>query len=669
MYHLLFLIIFLFVFSSCRQLSHQTDQVLSAAENNKEQLEQVLQHYDRQESEQLKNAVEYLIVNMYGQYAYDTLSLHIYRPILKELREQSIPATDLDIKWKHLKGRYPPHHHIYNHYYFDATKITAGFLIHDIDLAYETWKNNPYRDSISYENFCEYVLPYRKQRGLAIEDWRSIFSQKHKDYLASKYPSPMIPVLDSLLFYYRDYKHTSSLMPDYPYITIHDVLLSGRSLCEQRCWFNTMLFSALGIPATIDYVPAWGNRNNNHTWNTVQFGDTFYAMEPFWDHDRWKYRRLYNNINEDPWWGKFRLPKVFRYTYELNDEGPFFDREVKRDDIPLFFRNPNQKDVSNEYFTTHDVVIHIPEPSAPYYYLCVFNNGGWVPVQWGKRSREKVTFKNMGCGIVYLPAQFENGTVIPVGLPFILTYTGEKKYLPPKEPEETIAIRQTGPKSALDEANSKTMIGGKIQGANSPDFSDAVDLANVDQLIEISAEFPVWNTGKFRYIRFVFSCEETPNNRDPLNSMMLYGNIGEIVLYSNNKPIVAENVLCSESISVENAQKAFDGEPYTSVNPIVSETIDANLQVWIGVDLGKPVKPDKIELFSKNNDIYIYRGWTYHLYYWANDEWQLIASKKVRGNELVFNKVPQEALLLLKCMDKDLRERIFTYQDHKQVWW
>lgn len=42
-----------------------------------------------------------------------------------------------------------------------------------------------------------------------------------------------------------------------------------RGSCDDKARYNTLLMSALGMAVTIDFVPAWGNRNNGHSWNAL----------------------------------------------------------------------------------------------------------------------------------------------------------------------------------------------------------------------------------------------------------------------------------------------------------------------------------------------------------------------------------------------------------------
>jgi hypothetical protein len=143
--------------------------MLKQAGSNRKELEQVLKHYSDSPTDSLKLcAAEFLIMNMsLSQYTCDTGSLHLYRPVLKHLDSlmKTSSSDPLQEQWALLKKQYPLQAHVYHRTYPDIKHITADYLIHDINLSVDMWMGNPYRDSISFHDFCEYVLPYRKRPG------------------------------------------------------------------------------------------------------------------------------------------------------------------------------------------------------------------------------------------------------------------------------------------------------------------------------------------------------------------------------------------------------------------------------------------------------------------------------------------------------------------------
>ena len=113
-------------------------------------------------------------------------------------------------------------------------------------------------------------------------------------------------VTDSLHRMYSDLMHNNwaaASMPIYNAASFEQV---KRGSCDDKAWYNCLMMSALGMGVAIDFVPEWGNRAGGHSWNSLVVGGETYPFEPFWDDDRWKYKRIYNNECFDLLWGKFR---------------------------------------------------------------------------------------------------------------------------------------------------------------------------------------------------------------------------------------------------------------------------------------------------------------------------------------------------------------------------
>lgn len=250
---------------------------------------------------------------------------------------------------------------------------------------------------------------------------------------------------DSLLFLYKDIVHSPYYVPLIPILTASTFEKIKTGTCEQRCWFNSLLLSSVGMAAAVDFVPVWGNRNGGHSWNVIIVNGESYAFEAFWDDDRWKYKRIYNNKSYDSFWGKFRLPKVYRKTFSNHTEGPLSDKKVAREDIPPLFLNEKKTDVSSEYFETQDIRVILNtdsiNPIPGYAYLSVYNYQDWIPVQWGKIKDQQVTFDKMGKDIVYLPTYYVKGKSIPAGQPFWLKSDGTLQNLSANGEKGQVVIR------------------------------------------------------------------------------------------------------------------------------------------------------------------------------------------------------------------------------------
>ena len=92
--------------------------------------------------------------------------------------------------------------------------------------------------------------------------------------------------------------------------------------------------------------------------------------------------------------------------------------------------------------------------------------------------------------------------------------------------------------------------------------------------------------------------------------------------------------------------------------------------IWAAVEFEEPAAPAVVRYLPRNDDNFIREGETYQLFYWDSEGWKLI--KTLKGNRegvLRIDEVPRGALLWLRNRTKGNEERIFTYEDGKQVWW
>ena len=62
----------------------------------------------------------------------------------------------------------------------DVKIVTAGFLIQNIDSAFVQWKEGPWARHLDFEDFCEYLLPYRISNE-PLEYWRDMLSGKYRE--------------------------------------------------------------------------------------------------------------------------------------------------------------------------------------------------------------------------------------------------------------------------------------------------------------------------------------------------------------------------------------------------------------------------------------------------------------------------------------------------------
>lgn len=671
--------LFLFALFACvnNKNEKQLQRVLTLAGQNRTELEKVLKHY-RNDSLKLE-AAKYLIRNMPGNVSYDSTKLYKYRPILLKLdslrqreKTEQINALDsINKEWPLFIQHKQIGADIYSKQEQDLFTVSADYLIENIDQSFDAWQNTISRDSVDFNTYLQYILPYRRQNGYVAESWRKYFLNRYGKLYPDTFSSYRLAV-DSLFELAREYQVNWVNISNYPYICLYDYNLSKMSRCPDRCWFNSMLMSAFGIPCAIDYVPAWGNRNSSHSWNAAIINGktcSFEATGP--KKGKWKTNQVYNNVWIDEYWMVSRLPKVFRYSYESIKEGPSTNKESNSSNTPLTFLSGKYKDVSNEYFTTSDIEIPVKKGTAPekasYAYLFVFNQNIWQPVFWGEIKSSVVRFKKMGRNIVYLPGFYVNGEVIPFNDPFILREDGSIQYLGANTTKNiTVTLERKYCERPELSFWKEWNTGARFEIADNRNF------ANPNTIFTVPAcklTPNVWTLDKSvatRYIRYQF-----PEEIEEAEELAA---LAELYFYQKNESgepelLKGEIVLPDTKMSQE-AKKLIDDNILTYANlSFKKKTAEKPENCWIGIDFGRNVDITAIGLCPRNDKNSVIKGMEYELFYWNNDQWNSLNRKVATDYSLTYDNVPDNALLFLKCTTEGVENRIFTWEKNEQKWW
>ena len=650
--------VFLTVWRCC--LDTKLEQSLELAGDNRCELEKVLTHY--QDSGLKFDAARFLIEHMPGCHGTDSVSLEKLRPVY-DAYDQISRASDYqtDKAWgERIDSLEDKHSPLFGlpPGVMDLHHVKSEYLIREIDRSFEAWQRNVYAKDASFEDFCEYVLPYRRLNGLVADHARDTFYHRHADEYYKNEGKHWLDETDSLLYEYRHLTHSGFHGTRIPVQRAETFEYLRHGLCMHRCWYNSLLLSSLGMPTAIDFVPAWGNRNNSHTWNVVIMGGKSYAFESFWDADRWKYKRIYNNRNIDHLWGKFRLPKVYRYTYSNHIEGPVADGKVAREDIPPLFRNIKKKDVSAEYFDPHDVTLKLTETvpeDARYAYLSVFGYEQWHPVQWGKIKNDgTVTFRGMGKDMVYLPVYYKHGQTIPAGSPFKLESDGSMTPLEDNGLREKVHLRviKGAPVCDANRLHFNRPRGFRWVGLKDGKPDEEL-LEWKDSLTLKYSETDIRMDSNYRYVRMYL--------RDDTLSM------GEISFYTADGKIPFVKVLTKLNAfsASENVDMLTDGIEATACYGLVPER-------YVDFDLGAEYKLTGLGLYPYLKSE-IAEG-DYDLLCWDNGRWCPSGIQTAEGRGFMeFENVPVNCLMMLKNRNKGWdgfsSERTFIYKEGGHVCW
>jgi hypothetical protein len=397
---------------------------LDQAGENRAELEEAIEYFSSWDDTLKLNAIYYLIANMedhsYAVFGlFDSSGNRIEFDAAKFAEYDDVLDAVDSLENIHGTLEFDKDTLIY-----DIKTITADFLINQVDFAFRAWRTKPWSRRLSFDDFKEYVLPYRGSSE-PLEPWREYFFQQYSR-LDPLFPDS-VSAIEIANFINDDIKSWFTFDRRFYYHPtdqgLSEMMRNKYGRCEDMTNLAIYAMRSVGLAVTSDYTPYWANAGGNHAWNALVLASA--EVIPFMGCER------------NP--GEYSLPnkmaKVYRKMYSWQTENLVF-QERKQENIPRWLAGKSYKDVTEAYTQTCDVVYQfdkaIPD-SVDYAYLCVFNYGEWHAVHWGKVVGDAASFERMGTEIVYLPALYLNEEIVPYGAPFILKDNCDLQHLIPNQ--------------------------------------------------------------------------------------------------------------------------------------------------------------------------------------------------------------------------------------------
>lgn len=620
------------------------EYALSQAGDNRSELERVLVHY-KSEPEKLA-AAEFLIENMPAHFSYRDSTIYNYYAIADELLKSDLPHTIvrdslLNVK-KHL---YPD---LERKPVSDIKIMSADYLIYTIDHAFKVWKESEWAQHIDFNEFCESLLPYKVAEYQPFDHWRDTlsdaFSQNLKTQLYddeetnTTYRTVDIVRNEILSKVRRNGEYTDA---GYPLLTASQMKNIAYGRCVDYVNLAVATYRSVGIPSYIDATPFYGRFRAGHTWDVVVFsngGD----MPSEWDLACEHGKRFFPAQ---------RFPKVYRNTFAINR-----DRVRYRNESALKYPfDYCVKDITPQYTKTSDIEVDIYQNvklAEKFCYISIFNghNVEWSFVDYGIVDNGKACFKNIGRNILYIVQGFDGKRIINISDPFILHQNGEIEYYifdgSQKRPLDIHRKYFEGRNVAEMRLRLK---GGKIQAANSADFSDAVTMVTVENQY-VPDKFEINDNNGYRYWRY-------------LGADGSHGSIAELQFFDADTIITGTPIGC-KSASKESIDKAFDGNYLTNY-----ETENNPDGSWVGMDFGTKKQIRNVRIIPRSDDNDIHVGDVYELLYYNGNQWVSLGKKTATSNVLHYDDVPSHALYWVKDHTQGWDERPFIIRDKEQIEW
>lgn len=593
------------------------EDTLVFAGDNRRELEHVLNYYkDRGDTLKWK-AARFLIANMRDKFSYDIPEQETIRQAMALLKTKHV----IEKRWKNFPYVNFPK-------VYDAQVITADYLIENIELAFESWRRYEWGKYYSFDDFCEYLLPYRIGDE-PLERWRV----EYRDYF--------VPLLDSL-YKGSDVIEAASVVQDYAeragYMFSGDFNVPHHgALSLRRCWVGTCreycdyimyVFRTLGIPVTRDRYKYSPEIRHSHEWNAVE--DTTGRFIPIEFHE--------SGVKRD-WENKRRKGKVYR---------SYFAKQVH----PAFDGDYYLRDVTAEYFGKN--VVRIPIEKNEDGFIAVFAFESWVPVGRYEADGGYARIENIEPGTILMPMlQGERG-LVENGYPFMLEEGGAKIFKPDYAKKEKVKLTRKYPITAYMREHLYRINGTRLEGSNRLDFEKA-DLLKVvrDSGLYLKRHIKLHPEKHYRYLKF-----------NLIRKAQL--EIAELCIYADTaftEPLnfeFVEDLLPACSMPGREIDKARDGDWLS-----LYQTYKRG--AFLVLDFGKPVEIGGILWIPRNDDNYVKKGDCYELLCQDGaNGWVSLGRKVAEGDFVEFGDVPSNALLRLHNCTHGVEEQVFLWENGGQ---
>lgn len=649
--------------TSCTRDDLYVHYALKAAGDNRKELKTVLRHYRKEDPDKEKlKAAKYLIANMPGHYSYaDTTAINsYYRTALSILGTGPSPDWQRDTLRQISDRDYPG---LTRYIVSDVQIMTADYLIHNIDHAFTQWKTRPWAQHLTYEEFRDWILPYKVTELQSFDDWRDVLSSYYSDSIST------VPATDfdrnsiyGAIEIVRNEIHSKQSDIGLRVIWEGQAGIPLRSAetwthmtygsCMDYVTMGTAVFRSLGFPAAVDQVPSWGRNSEGHSWYV--FPD-----------DRGREQVTINSLILGAGMQFYPyecIPKVWRNTNTINRNLVKYRNTAKY----VYPFELCQQDVTERYNLTSDLVIEtIREQTAKlkdrkYVYIAMaVNSDGphWRVLDYGTLKRGKALFRNMGRNMQYIALGYDGHSLIPISNPFILHKSGKVKYInshdyssgdSPKTISMDLRRKYYESYNVVDMR--RRLLGGKLQCSDSPDFKDALTLYTIEDteipyLIELDADRP------YRYWRYL-----TPEGS--------WGSISELSFHDENGNKLTGKGIANPEAGQDAIDRAYDG------NLLSNFEINQPDGNWVGMDMGKPAVVRYASVSPRSDDNDICPGNEYELYCFDGQGWRSLGYQVAAGNTIHYDGIPLNTLLWLRNYTRGNNERPFIIREELNLeWW
>lgn len=667
----LFFILIIISFASCGHYPYPKEVVKALLESgdNKKELLKFLEYY--RDNDSLKyEAACFLVGNMpyhcsTVQYKIDSLYFNYFASVDSILDHN--PDALNDDTLKQLLGTY-----------FDSLPspeltrgkpdvqiLSADYLIRNVEQAFEMWHQSPLLRDVSFDEFKEWILPYRTYDEALTDDKSQLYHLFYR-YLNKKGMEDIRCPLECYKERTALYKKVNKHIKKKKMVGAFSLYLPLFKMdCRNLGIRTSNFFRACGIPVVFEFTPQWVAEDVGHYWCASP--DSTQELQP--------YTPPYNNLREDWELSLKNAGKVYQINYGVSSDSPYFIKN-KNESIPSTLNIPFIKDVTDRYHNCTQLSLPVPDDyENNLAYLCFFRKGQKNPIAWGKVNHDShfALFDKVPLNILFIPALMENNQLKPLGAPFLLRKDSatnkiiKKDFLCDLRQHPYMRLYRKYPPKPYLVHYMKQIKNSCLVASNRKEGPYDTLFVLKDILSPYWQEYKLSNFKKYRFYWF----RTKPGIPINIAEFEFLGKKTTSHAYSAPTPLPVFSLMEAEFSMKEDDLVKIEGVPLQP-SPLYMRSYDNNPETYsespyLGMDFTTPVCISSIRLLPRNAMNTIEPGCRYQLLYYKDDQWIEHETTEAIYNFVDFADVPRGTTYWLRNLDKGKEELPFFYIEGKQV--
>lgn len=679
----------LLLIASCTTLPQGVEESLSIAGRNKRELKKVLRHYRKNPADSLKyQAALFLIDNMkwHGNETeikfpdstipdLVTQADTFYTSAVGDADNSQMGKKEINDKFskfgkknqdtiKKISIR-PPYAEIIP--FDDLKNIKSPLLIAHIDNAFDRWQTSSFAKNLTFEEFCEYLLPYRAlSRNSLTLNGKMVYDQFGKQ-LDKAQPYTIGNIIDRYNHYLNRMRIMLGEKTVMPNLGYYELFFKKKLDCVEQCELECNVLRACGIPTVIDINI--GNREFVGQHHHIVIIDTLGQPHPF--HGEAGYPK-------GKGWGyradiKFN---IYRSLYGAQKDSPLFLKK-ETEALPVNFNDPCIRDVTSYIKKVYPLNLPLErktENNLAWLYSYANNPQGIKAITWGMvdSTGTKAQFDNVVPDMLYFLAtmnsegepEFHGEPIYIVRNPeakeTLLVHPVSRFYTPEQGVQANFRITRKFPHKENMKKLAEEMIGGKFYGCNQKDEKGRKELYTITEAPgPYLNEFQLKNQKAWKYYIY-----EAPEQRNANFSRLEY-----LTEAGRNYP----NTDIPTPLEIFRPEdKKINNTPFVKLLAKKYATLkdpeyDGDMQTSSGkkkivYELDTPQVVTRVRMSPKNADNIIKPNENYELMVW-NDGWESISNTYSQYNYLQFPNLQTDKLYWLRNHSRGREEVPFIIRN------